>query len=78
MVINTYGFEMEVNKMTETELHLISKQLREEERLIQMFKLDAKTAEDPQLKQKSEQLAGAHQKHYEALLECLKNSREGN
>ena len=64
-------------KMTELELRLLSKQLLEEERMIQMFKLDAKTAEDPQLKQKSEQLAGAHQKHFEALLKCLQNGREG-
>ena len=63
--------------MTELELRLLSKQLLEEERMIQMFKLDAKAAEDPQLKQKSEQLAGAHQKHFEALLKCLQNGRKG-
>lgn len=72
-----YECETEVLQMTEVELHLLSKQLREEQRLIQMFKLDAKTAGDPQLKQKSEQLAGAHQKHYDALLKCLQNGGGG-
>ena len=64
--------------MTDVELHLLTRQLREEEKLIQLFKLDAKVTEDPQLKQKSEQLAGAHQKHYETLLQCLTGGGEEN
>ncbi len=63
--------------MTEPELQLLSKQIREEQKLVQLFKLDAKVTDDPQLKQKSEQLAGAHQKHYDTLLQCLQPKKDG-
>ncbi|MGI5959537.1 MAG: spore coat protein [Massiliimalia sp.] len=57
--------------LTQNEFDFIEEQLRQEELMMRKFSMYARLCDDPQLKQKCQQVAARHQNHYLRLLNHL-------
>ena len=58
--------------LTSRELAVLQNRLDMEKLLIQKYKLYSRQVQDPQIKNKCEQIAAKHQTHYDKLLQQLK------
>lgn len=58
-------------QLSEKELSLLNESLSEEELLVKKYQMLAQHSQDPELKQKFEQVSDRHQRHFNDLYSLL-------